>query len=1372
MKEWKKIGGNPFQSLTAEDDIRKGLLEIDMFYLTRVRKELKEYLEDVVTGTSTDLFATLEGAYGCGKTATIDTFRKWINEDLEIADNKGEKLRLNFDEKKCYAIKIELEKSFTLNKVIQETVDQITELMKNEGIDTTDMRIKLTAKDMDKSEDQIKEDLKHPEKKDYVEKALKHFENVNEGNFVDYINLSLQILKERISNFGKLFIFIDEGELATLLASGKGISKETEASMKMVMRTLPKKQLEEEILSHSFIMFSFAEITRELLERIDPELFGPKGRNPKKILIGEIEEGEFREFSKFVIRKRLKKWKEKHGLSNDRDFYPIKEELVEKIAYDPSRIFMRKKNIRTVIGIFKSLWDIWKKTKEDVKYLDKSLFLSSFERILGDLSVSEGMERKFDVKFKTNIKKRIDKEDEDEIIRNTAYNLFEILIGGFVFGAIKKEEFLSRSINGTYKIEALKDFDPSDSYHERQRERYINKAFDLLCTINKKLKESRDEEHIFSLENGSVRLNEGSINKIFTSPPSSISSFDRDKFISKLLNEYPIKVGPKKGNLNKFSVVEVIKKGLTINLPEKTRKTKKGIKNPIINTRTISDEKIEYVVCDRWVSDDYPQYKMIIVPRFSNKIRNYKNTKISKILLSNVGNLFSILVILCNEGIFVRGYHGKEETMRIDFLEKYGEDLHLTKEICIEDLYKLMLVKKDSVSEKDEHKDQKEDLIGKFNDYGKVFYQQIIGAKIRDAFKDEYKMFIIEDFLKDTKFDTLAKYTQNLTERKIKDCKEVFSEIMGEIKSGEISTRDEWEEFIDNNPDAAKTTYKNCKTLLEELNFVAYKRPGDEIESKFENCKGFKKVKTKVEKLFNEDKDELRRKEVYLQCLESKSTTTPRLLVDLYLEALKFSRQIDMEKDKIAKPKESLRRKIGELENELEEIKEELTTLSINGINIEILYDAYMSLGEIFEKIKNKRKSGEYSTPEALTALIKLQSESEIDLSISKEILSYEMKIYKIRNTNDLIEVIKSMGDQIKTRNEYSPNEEILRKISEMDTVLKDEGINVKGLGDFVSYLLSAINKDKKESLYKEKFYLISKKVNNLLCRIDELLDQFSEYGNTKGKIRDLNELIKKVNEVLKTKYDELQNCSLSNIDSFEQFIENKKEFQKKINRLHFCTTTIKEQIKDKKEWIKIHREIEKIKEINKEISDIKIDTKLALPQELKEKEKVEDLNILKKIKIKFDNKKEDMEKILDQMIKMCGILIKKSDYDGVLNELVMNAKHTQDKLRKNNLKIEEWEEWIDRFTSYQNLNEEYSIFEENVLKEKNVVKEMIKADEHAPSLKEVPPETYMEILQYKFKQEKKLKELCIEYREIEDKNERDKKLVAIIELICLGLLE
>ena len=178
------------------------------------------------------------------------------------------------------------------------------------------------------------------------------------------------------------------------------------------------------------------------------------------------------------------------------------------------------------------------------------------------------------------------------------------------------------------------------------------------------------------------------------------------------------------------------------------------------------------------------------------------------------------------------------------------------------------------------------------------------------------------------------------------------------------------------------------------------------------------------------------------------------------------------------------------------------------------------------------------------------------------------------------------------------------------------------------------------------------------------------------------------------------------------------------------------------------------------------------MPQELKEKEKVEDLNILKKIKIKFDNKKEDMEKILDQMIKMCGILIKKSDYDGVLNELVMNAKHTQDKLRKNNLKIEEWEEWIDRFTSYQNLNEEYSIFEENVLKEKNVVKEMIKADEHAPSLKEVPPETYMEILQYKFKQEKKLKELCIEYREIEDKNERDKKLVAIIELICLGLLE
>ena len=99
-------------------------------------------------------------------------------------------------------------------------------------------------------------------------------------------------------------------------------------------------------------------------------------------------------------------------------------------------------------------------------------------------------------------------------------------------------------------------------------------------------------------------------------------------------------------------------------------------------------------------------------------------------------------------------------------------------------------------------------------------------------------------------------------------------------------------------------------------------------------------------------------------------------------------------------------------------------------------------------------------------------------------------------------------------------------------------------------------------------------------------------------------------------------------------------------------------------------------------------------------------------------------------------------------------------------------EEWTDKLDKYVNLSEECEIFEKNVLKEKNVIREMIKSDKHAPSLDYVIPDTYMEILQDKFKQEKKLRDIFIEYREIEDIDERNKKLAAVIELICLGLLE
>ena len=1366
MKNLKEIEGNPFQSVTAEEDKRAGLLEIDMFYLTGGRGELKKHLEDVAIGRSKQLFVALEGAYGCGKTATIDFFVRWINEDLEIQSDKEANLRLNFGENKCYAIKIELEKSFTLNKVIEEIADQIMKLMENEGINTSDMEIKLIAKDMEESEDKIRKDLERDETRKYVKRQLRHFGNVNNDNFIDYVNVCLEILKERISNFGKLFIFIDEGELATFLASGETSLEGTEVSMRMLLRILPKKQQEEEILSHSCIIFSFAETTLQILKRIDPELFGPKGRNPKSILIGKTDENEFKEFSKFVINKRLEKWREKHDLDS-KDSYPISETLIEKIAFDPHGIFMQKKNIRTVIGIFRSLWDIWK-TKEDVVHIDELLFISSFQRLMDEISVPDEMKRKFDIKFKQNIEELIHARSKDEMISNTAYNIFEILIGGFVFGPIEKKRFISNLTNGAPMINTLKCFDSSRPDHKLQREKYINEAFGLLCSVNDQLREHR--QHIFDLKNDYVILNEKSLDRIFVTP-TLVPAFDPDKFISNLLDN-EIRIGKRPKKIKNLSICETIERGLWKYWKEKTQNEKSGFKNLEIYSEKILDEKIEYLFCDIWISDNYPQYKLIIMPRLDKETKDVRNARISRELLKIINNPFSILVIFCRDGIFLKGYYGKEEVKNVEFLEKYGEKLGLREKLEIEDLLRIMLLKDYSTSEEEEHKNQKEKLIGDIKTYGKEFYYTNVVMSVDYVSKTEYKMFIIDSYLEDTNFDTLAKYDQNLTKEKMECCLQVFSEIGGKIRSREISTKDAWEDFIKKASVAAVRTHENCKILLKELNFVDYKGVGDEIVFKYEDGKGFRKVKEKIERLFTEGKDELTRKEVYRECLAvSKSTKFTQELIDLYLEVLKFSGYIDIENDKIIQPKKALEIKKNEIERNFMEIEEVLITLGINEVDICVLYNAYKSLNEMFEQTIKKERSKEYDLPETLAALTELQFGDEIDLPVNKEILSNEMKISEIKNISDLTEFANSMKNRIKASSECLPNQKILKKITDMNKELEAENIDTKDLGDFANDLLDMTSENHEKSLYRNEFYLISKRINDILCRIDDSLKQISDYTGMKSVIEDMNELVKKSNKVLGVKHKEIRNCNLLNIDLFKQFLEDREEFWKTVNRLLATKAIMKSLIKKREEWTLIYREIEKIKEVRKGISNIEI-TELVVPQELKENENIGNLPILKEIKKEFDDRKRDTEKKLGRMMKMCEVLIGKSVCHMQMNRLLDNANLIQKELKEINLKIEEWREWTDKFNSYLDLNENYSNFEKLIMEQKDLIKEMIKSDDHAPSLEEIPPDIYMEILKDKFEYEKKLKDIFMECREIENISQKNRKLAAVIELICLELLE
>ena len=716
--------------------------------------------------------------------------------------------------------------------------------------------------------------------------------------------------------------------------------------------------------------------------------------------------------------------------------------------------------------------------------------------------------------------------------------------------------------------------------------------------------------------------------------------------------------GGRKNKLQNLTVNRTIEKGLEKYWDEKTKKKEKGFKNIQSNKKTISKRRIDYVICDMWISDLYPSYKVMIVPDLSKKIEDIKNQGIYRILLDSIGDQFSILAVMCNDGVYFLGYFEKEETEEIGFLEKYEEELHLAEKLEIENLLRLMLIKEDSIPEEDEHVDLKKDLIGRLDSYGEILYKRTLRTKIEDTVsKAEYKSFVIETYLEDTKFNKLFKYDQNLKRQNIKELKDTFAELMRIIESKRISTKYEWEEFITSFPPSTRRVYEDCMALMKDLSFITHKMPGNKIEFSFEESKGYKKVKEELEKLFNKGKGELSRKSVYIQCLKSKSTQTPRLLINLYLEILRFSGYINIENGKITKRREIQEDKKQELEEDFRKIREGLTILSINGIDIEVLYKAYISLNELFDDIIEKRKTDIYNFQEAFSALKELQSGSEIEWDIPQGITIDETEIQEIRNVENLAQIIEEIENQISANNKYLLDEDILKKISEkdVDTALASKGIDAKDLGYLAEILLNLIDKDKEGNLYTERFYLISKNVNNLLSKIDESVDQISGYECMKKTIGNINELIKKSNEILKTEYDEFQSCYLLNIGSLKQLIEN-EEFQYIANRLGAIKTTIGSKIKNKEEWIGIQKKIKKIKEVKKEISDIEIDTQLILPQEMEEKEDIRDLEILEETKNKFSIEKEGTETKLSRIMKMCEILVEKSKNHGRISELIQNA--------------------------------------------------------------------------------------------------------------------
>ena len=543
-----------------------------------------------------------------------------------------------------------------------------------------------------------------------------------------------------------------------------------------------------------------------------------------------------------------------------------------------------------------------------------------------------------------------------------------------------------------------------------------------------------------------------------------------------------------------------------------------------------------------------------------------------------------------------------------------------------------------------------------------------------------------------------------------------------ELKIAERDKLDEQQRKLE----TIKLKLENEESLIERLN-ISRKDLLNKINEIINNEKEMIALKPFTDKLqiFNEFKEEFYK----FNQLKNEENSKNEIL-----------EQVKSHKDIISKEKENHDRYL-ELKDELDEINEQQIRLSSEvktdeGLNKNLkilqnkLNDSSESLKSAYDNCKNIL--GNYEMENIDFDNVSLEElEEQIEIlknDIKNKITQIDEKInesnnnigslkQEIRSAKKSLDEITEVGNKCPTcRSDITP-EMKNQFINEYETIISDSKKEISKLNE----LIDSLNTDK--SLQNDKLAELDSAKNiiktskHIPDKINDISNDISEHEEKINDLTSKQETLKKLNDSIKLKTDEIKSIEASYNTYVESQtllnnLEDEENLKIQIDRISAKITKIESRLnilieKDSTLSLEIttedlNKEIEELTRKNTRYNNLKGSVEAKEEYEIKIKEneeeiksKVNEINSIKKCIEKCDYDSENHETIKESVKEIGG---KISQLDTQIRVNQTNITNRQDKIKELTLKIEEnkkYQEKLDAINDYigilTDLREHYS---------------------------------------------------------------------------------